>query len=140
MATYSATSAVAVARAPRGLGKRLELSLGRDWQAAWAFYAPTAILLLLLVAWPIGQAIYMSFTKTLGSSLQIGPFVGLKNYIDLLTDPEFWFPPGLTLKFTVPAGNFKPTTWWLAALLIHIPKTPTQFLNFFNTTLVGWWE
>src|SRR5215471_11278598 len=101
MATYSATSAVSVARAPRTVSKRLELSLGRDWRAAWAFYAPTAFLLLLLVAWPIGQAIYMSFTKTLGSSLQIGPFVGLQNYINLVTDSEFWFSLFLTLKFTV---------------------------------------
>ena len=91
MATYTATSAGTAARAPRSLGKRLELTLGRDWQAAWLFYAPTAFLLLLLVAWPIGQAIYMSFTKTLGSSLQIGPFIGLKNYTDLLTDADFWF-------------------------------------------------
>ena len=117
MATYSAT--VAVARAPRSLSKRLELTLGRDWKAAWLFYAPTAFLLLLLVAWPISQAIYMSFTKTLGSSLQIGPFVGLKNYTDLLTDAEFWFSLGLTLKFTVLAEIFKPTIGVLAALLIH---------------------
>src|SRR5215471_4102396 len=99
MATYSAT--VAVAQPRRSFGKRLELTLGRDWKAAWAFYAPTAFLLLLLVAWPMGQGIYLSFTKTLGSSLQIGPFVGLQNYINLVTDSEFWFSLFLTLKFTV---------------------------------------
>src|SRR5207253_10881127 len=70
------------------------------WKAAWAFYAPTAILLLLLVAWPIGQAIYMSFTRTLGSSLQIGPFIGLKNYTDLLSDAEFWFSLGRSEEHT----------------------------------------
>ncbi len=119
MATYSATSAGTAARAPRSLSKRLELTLGRDWQAAWLFYAPTAFLLLLLVAWPISQAIYMSFTKTLGSSLQIGPFIGLKNYTDLLSDKEFWFSLGLTLKFTLLAEIFKPTLGVVAALLIH---------------------
>src|SRR5215471_16346463 len=118
MATYSATS-VSVARAPLSVRKRLDMSLGRDWRAAWLFYAPTAFLLLLLVAWPIGQAVYMSFTRTLGSSLQIGPFIGLKNYTDLLTDAEFWFSLGLTIKFTVLAEIFKPTLGVVAALLIH---------------------
>ena len=120
MATYSASAEVSVPRAaPRTVGKRLEMSLGRDWKAAWAFYAPTAFLLLLLVAWPMAQGLYLSFTKTLGSSLQIGPFVGLQNYINLLTDGEFWFSLGLTLKFTVLAEIFKPALGVLAALLIH---------------------
>src|SRR5215471_4972707 len=118
MATYSATS-VSVARAPLSVRKRLDMSLGRDWRAAWLFYAPTAFLLLLLVAWPMGQGFYLSFTKTLGSSLQIGPFVGLQNYINLLTDSEFWFSLGLTLKFTVLAEIFKPALGVIAALLIH---------------------
>jgi multiple sugar transport system permease protein len=117
MATYSAT--VAVARRQQSTARRLQSILGRDWIAAWLFYAPTAFLLLLLVAWPIGQGIYMSFTKTIGSSLQIGPFIGLKNYTDLLSDNEFWFSLGLTLKFTVLAEIFKPTLGVLAALLIH---------------------
>jgi len=117
MATYSAT--VAAAQPTRSVGKRLETVLGRDWVAAWLFYAPTAILLVLLVAWPMAQGIYMSFTRTIGSSLQIGPFIGLKNYADLVTDGEFWFSLGLTLKFTVLAEIFKPTLAVVAALLIH---------------------
>ena len=117
MATYSARAAVA--RPTPSVNKRLQMALGRDWKAAWLFYAPTAFLLLLLVAWPIGQAIYMSFTRTLGSSLQIGPFIGLQNYTDLLSDKEFWFSLGLTLKFTVLAEIFKPTLGVVAALLIH---------------------
>src|SRR5437879_6385640 len=120
MATLPAT--VAVARPPRSVNKRLQMALGRDWKAAWLFYAPTAFLLLLLVAWPIGQAIYMSFTRTLGSSLQIGPFIGLKNYTDLLADKEFWFSLGLTLKFTLLAEIFKPTLGVGAALLSHTLK------------------
>jgi len=117
MATVSTT--VAVRRPTPSVGKRLEMALGRDWKAAWLFYAPTAFLLLLLVAWPMAQGIYMSMTRTLGSSLQIGPFVGLKNYADLVSDAEFWFSLGLTLKFTVLAEIFKPTLGVLAALLIH---------------------
>jgi multiple sugar transport system permease protein len=117
MATYSAT--VAAAQPRRSVAKRLELTFGRDWKAAWVFYAPTAFLLLLLVAWPMASGIYLSFTKTLGSSLQVGPFVGFQNYINLLTDSEFWFSLGITLKFTLLAEIFKPILGVLAALLIH---------------------
>src|SRR5260370_4819452 len=117
MATDSATAAVAPPTP--SVNKRLQMALGRDWKAAWLFYAPTAFLLLLLVAWPIGQAIYMSFTKTLGSSLQIGPFVGLKNYTDLLTDAEFWFSYDLQWNLTLLTAIFKPTLGVIAALLIH---------------------
>jgi multiple sugar transport system permease protein len=117
MATYSAT--VAVARPQRSVDKRLQSVLGRDWAAGWLFFAPTLILLLLLVAWPMAQGLYMSFTKTVGSSLQLGPFVGFQNYAALLRDGEFWFSLGLTLKFTVLAEIFKPTLGVLAALLIH---------------------
>src|SRR5215469_18461262 len=119
MATYSAAGVSVARAAPRSVGKRLEMTLGRDWKAAWAFYAPTAFLLLLLVAWPMAQGFYLSFTKTLGSSLQVGPFVGLQNYVNLVTDNEFWFSLGLTLKFTVLAEIFKPALGVLAALLIH---------------------
>jgi multiple sugar transport system permease protein len=119
VATVSTAPAVAVAPRQRGVGKRLKKVLGPDWFAAWLFYAPTAFLLLLLVAWPMAQGIYMSFTKTIGSSLQLGPFIGLKNYTDLLSDAEFWFSLGLTLKFTVLAEIFKPPLGVLAALLIH---------------------
>jgi multiple sugar transport system permease protein len=119
MSTYSSAAAVSVGHPRRSLAKRLELALGRDWIPAWLFYAPTAFLLLLLVAWPMAQGFYLSFTRTIGSSLQVGPFVGLQNYTDLLSDSAFWFSLLLTLKFTVLAEIFKPVLGVLAALLIH---------------------
>src|SRR5919204_1282899 len=116
----SGTAAVGTRTAPRrSLGRRLEGTLGRDWVAAWLFYAPTALLLFALVGWPFVQGFYMGFTKTIGSSLYIGPFIGLQNYIDLLSDTDFWFSLGITVKFTFLAELFKPTLGVIAALLIH---------------------
>src|SRR5262245_29929684 len=116
----SGSMAVGTSAAPRrGLARRLEGTLGRDWVAAWLFYAPTALLLFALVGWPFVQGFYMGFTKTIGSSLYIGPFIGLQNYIDLLSDPDFWFSLGITVKFTFLAELFKPTLGVVAALLIH---------------------
>src|SRR5207237_3653152 len=103
----------------RGLEKRLSRVLGPDWLSAWLFFAPTALLLFALVGWPFVQGVYIGFTRTIGSSITIGPWVGFQNYIDLLSDPDHWASLGLTVKFTVLAELFKPTLGIIAALLIH---------------------
>lgn len=93
--------------------------LGRDWRAAWLFFAPTIVLLVLLDAWPFFQGVYVSFTRTIGSTLTIGPWVGLNNYIALLHDPSFLGSLWLTVQFTFGAEVFKLTLGIIAALLIH---------------------
>src|SRR5438132_14405337 len=117
-----AASASVVAAPGRSLFKRAEAVLGPDWLAGWLFFAPTAIVLLAIVGWPFAQGFYIGFTKTLGTSLFVGPFVGVKNYTDLWEDREFWSALGLTVKFTVLAEIFKPTLGVIAALLIHTLK------------------
>lgn len=103
----------------RSFAKRMERPLGRDWIAGWAFFAPTLLLLFILVGWPFLQGFYIGFTRTVGSSLNIGPFIGLKNYTDLLSDPAYWYSLRLTVTFTFLTELFKPTLGVLAALLIH---------------------
>jgi multiple sugar transport system permease protein len=106
--------------APRpGLARRLERTLGRDWVAAWAFFAPTFLLLFVLVGWPFVQGFYIGFTRTLGSSLTVGPFIGLQNYAALPNDPAYLFSLLLTVKYTAIVEVFKPTLGVVAALLIH---------------------
>ncbi|TAK25390.1 MAG: ABC transporter permease subunit [Chloroflexota bacterium] len=117
MSTQSVPAAGVTGR--RSLPRRLEALLGRDWLTAWLFFAPTLILLFALIGWPFVQGFYMGFTKTIGSSLTIGPFIGFKNYIDLFTDPEYWFSLQLTVTFTLLTEIFKPLLGIVAALLIH---------------------
>lgn len=114
----SSAAAVAPVRR-RSLRKRSEDVLGRDWIAAWAFYLPTAILLFALIAWPFLQGLYVGFTRTIGTAAYIGPWIGFQNYIDLLSDRDFWFSLGITVKFTFLAEIFKPLLGVIAALLIH---------------------
>jgi len=108
--------AAAAPAAPRSLARRVEAVLGRDWMAAWLFFAPTFVLLFVLIAWPFAQGLYIGFTRTIGSSLFIGPFIGLKNYTDLLSDPQYWASLRLTLTFTFLVEIFKPTLGVIAAL------------------------
>lgn len=67
---------------------------------AWLFLAPALILLGVFVFYPIAYLLYLSFTT--GSFTQEGvQWVGLRNYLRLLVDPDFWQVIGNTIYFTV---------------------------------------
>jgi len=56
-----------------------------DRRQSWVFPAPAVIVLLLIVVFPIAFNLYLAFTKwTIG--LGQPRFIGLDNFIDLLTD------------------------------------------------------
>lgn len=74
--------------------------LDNDAIAAWIFLAPALILLGIFLFWPIAYLFYLSFTT--GSFTSTGiHWVGLKNYLRLILDPDFWQVLGNTLYFTV---------------------------------------
>ena len=62
--------------------------LGPDWFTAYLFVLPMVLLLGGLIAYPFLRAVYMSFTNT--TSLEIGPFVGFKNYRTIYSDTRIW--------------------------------------------------
>jgi ABC-type sugar transport system permease subunit len=74
----------------------------RRWQnpkAGILFLLPSAIILVVFVAYPIVQSAWMSLHNW--SYLQsTQPFVGLQNYIDLSKDPRFWNALGNTAIFS----------------------------------------
>jgi len=99
------------------LRKRLQLILGRDWGVAYAFMAPTVILMGGIIAFPFLRALYISFTNT--TTTQIGPFVGLTNYVNLWTDIFFRRSVWVTTQFTVASVTLKLLVGILASVLLH---------------------
>ncbi len=112
------STASAAPQAPPG---RIRKSLDRNWHA-WAMVLPTVAVLFALVMFPLVQGIYQSFTnlnesnkqdvictKTLGGGEDCrenpkkAEFVGVKNYVDLLTGKRgsFWLQFTNTLVWTV---------------------------------------
>lgn len=74
--------------------------LDNDAIAAWIFLAPALILLGIFLFWPIAYLFYLSFTS--GSFTATGiHWVGLRNYLRLIFDPDFWQVLGNTLYFTL---------------------------------------
>jgi multiple sugar transport system permease protein len=82
---------------------------------------PTAILLLLFLAYPLVKGIWMSFTDArIGRG---GAFVGLENYEWLWDDDVFWLSVFNTLLYTFIASVIKFGIGLYLALLLnrHIP-------------------
>ncbi|NBD33660.1 MAG: ABC transporter permease subunit [Cyanobacteria bacterium] len=67
---------------------------------AWLFLAPALILLAIFVFYPISYLFYLSFTT--GSFTSDGiQWIGLRNYLRLFVNPDFWQVIGNTIYFTV---------------------------------------
>lgn len=66
----------------------------------WMFLAPAAAILVVALLYPIGYMIYASFLDW-NPSQRIGEadFVGLRNYIGLLNDPQFRESFAVTITF-----------------------------------------
>ncbi len=74
--------------------------LDRDSFAAGLFLAPALILLGIFLFYPIVYLLYLSFTT--GSFTVSGiEWVGVRNYLRLFTDADFWQVIGNTAYFTV---------------------------------------
>ena len=67
---------------------------------AWLFLTPALVLLAIFVFYPISYLFYLSFTT--GSFTTEGvQWTGLRNYLRLLVNPDFWQVIGNTIYFTI---------------------------------------
>lgn len=57
---------------------------------AWLFLAPMLVVLALVAGWPLARTIWFGFTDANLAELDQAAFVGVDNYIWLLTDPDWW--------------------------------------------------
>ncbi len=100
--------------APRRRSK-VHPSRQRDTGMAYIMLAPVLVLLSIFVLWPAIQAIYLSFFDW--SFYNESEFVGWKNYIDVLSDDNFWAAIGRGLLFVVMTVPFSLVLSFLVASL-----------------------
>lgn len=87
------------APAPLGTPRpRRQLS---DLQFALVVTVPVLLFLVVVVAYPLGYALYMSFQDIRFFGGYSAQYVGLKNYAGVLNDTGFWAALGLSVRFTV---------------------------------------
>jgi multiple sugar transport system permease protein len=63
----------------------------------WRWLAPAVVVLLAVTAWPIGRAVWTSFTSDALTSSGDGAFVGTDNYADVLSSRAWWEAVAATL-------------------------------------------
>lgn len=72
----------------------------RDKITGWLLSLPALLLLILVFAYPIGRALWLSlFTRNLGTKLE-PIFSGLDNYVRMMGDGRFWQSCWTTTVFT----------------------------------------
>src|SRR5204863_7151026 len=93
----------------------------RDIQLAYLLLAPTLLLLLTVLAYPVGWEVWTSLTDL--SPLKDGPpaFVGLANYRAFLADPEFWRAAAVTVVYAAVTSVAKLALGTGFALLLARP-------------------
>jgi len=88
-----------------------------DAGIGYLFVLPLVVLVLLLIAYPLGSAVYLSLTeKYVGYPPR---FVGLKNYVELTGDPVFRKVMWNSAVFTVASVTVKLLIGLLMALSLH---------------------
>jgi multiple sugar transport system permease protein len=135
------------ARTPPRLVKRVRgLS---DRSIAWLFIAPSIVLLLAINIFPLIWAIRLSFTNY-KSNLPNAPlrFVGLANYVDILTDEDIWQGMQVTAHFVIWAivlqvvigfglallinRQFRTHSFWTTVILLPMMLSPAVVGNFWT--------
>lgn len=102
---------------------------------SFCFILPALTVLVLLLLYPVVTSVYYSFTSKhlIKASYE---FVFLKNYIAVLTDPDFWQSFLTNIKWTVTSLFFQILVGFFAALALErIGKGK----SFFRTVLIIPW-
>jgi len=68
---------------------------------AWRWLAPAVVVLLVVTAWPIGRAVWLSLTSRPLTSPDDRSFVGVDNYVDVLSSRTWWLAVAATLIIVV---------------------------------------
>lgn len=84
----------------------------------WFFVAPTILGLLILNFWPIFNTLWQSLCKT-GDFGRGNVFVGLENYIQLISGGEFWRSLFNTFKYVIIEVPFSIAIALVLAVLLN---------------------
>jgi multiple sugar transport system permease protein len=81
--------------------------------------APAIILMLIVTAFPMLRAIYLSVFDYALTAPDDRDFVGLSNYVTALTDPLFWQTTGVTVLYMVVTVAIELVIGFVFALVMH---------------------
>src|SRR5512140_601420 len=101
----------------------------QDARTAWFLLAPSLIAILGITLWPVIWTLFLSFFNAPTGINQARTFVGLQNYIGMLSDQIFWETIWRTLYFTSVSVGLELGLGLAVAQLIHSKPWGWQFLR-----------
>jgi multiple sugar transport system permease protein len=113
MATAEAT------QAPPAPQKGISDRARAERKLAWLLCAPAVIAMLVVTGYPIGYAIYLSLQKYDLRFPDEQEFVGLANYVDVLTSSTWWTAVFNTVIITVISVSLELVLGMAIALVMH---------------------
>jgi multiple sugar transport system permease protein len=109
----------------------------------WLIALP-ALLVLIGILYPFLTAIYYSFTDyTLNRPGSVNTFVGLRNYVRMVTDPDFLYSTYITLAYALFATGIELTLGLVIAMLLNRESrwakalTPTLIFPMIIAPVIG---
>ena len=113
----AAEGAVRVTDAPPR--KRMTDRAKAERRLAYWLCAPAVLLMLIVTGYPIGYAVYLSLQRYDLRFPDEREFVGLSNYVDVLTSSTWWTDMFATLLITVVSVSIELVLGMLIALVMH---------------------
>ncbi len=113
MSTAEDQETLEIARGRAGARKRAERRLGL------LLCAPAAAVMLLVVAYPLLYAGYLSLFRADLRTPEANEFVGLANYVTVLGSPIWWQAFGVTMFVTVVGTVLEMALGTLLAVVMH---------------------
>jgi multiple sugar transport system permease protein len=92
---------------------RTENSLGRK------LVLPAVVVMLIVTAFPMLRALYLSLYNYSLTAPEDKEFVGLSNYVTALTDPLFWRDTGVTVLYMVVTVAIELVIGFVFAMVMH---------------------
>src|SRR3981081_557213 len=89
--------------------------LTSERRLAFRLIPPAVLLMLAVPAYPIGYAVWLSLQRYNLATPDDTSFVGLQNYVTVLSDRYWWTAFVVTLGITVVSGAIEfVRAWWRA--------------------------
>jgi multiple sugar transport system permease protein len=98
---------------PESERSRAENKLGRN------LVLPAIIVMLLVTAFPMLRALYLSLFSYSLTAPEDREFVGLSNYVTALSDPLFWRDTGVTVLYMVVTVAVELVIGFIFAMVMH---------------------
>ena len=120
MSSVAARAASRPAPEAAASGKRRLTDKQRaERKLAYLLCAPAVIAMLLVTAYPILYALWLSLRRADLRFPDAGEFIGLGNYITVLSSPAWWSVLGATVAITVISVAIELVLGMLLALVMH---------------------